>query len=71
MTPRQATDVAAAFLIGALFGVGATLLLRADEEDDVEQLLRQLRQLRRVSLHPEPPDHGLRAALHAAKARRR
>jgi hypothetical protein len=69
MTTRQTTDIATAFLIGALFGVGATLLLRAHEEDEMDELMRRLRQVRRISLREEPPGRPVDRAVSAIKER--
>lgn len=69
MTNRQSTDIAAAFLIGALFGIGATLLLRAHEEDELDLLMRKLRQVRRISLREQPPAKAVSRAVAAVKER--
>jgi vacuolar-type H+-ATPase subunit H len=46
--PRQDTvDFVTAFAIGAVLGVGATLLLRGDVETQTERLLREMRPLRK------------------------
>ena len=71
MTHRPTTDIAAAFLIGAVFGIGATLLMRAREEDEVEQLMRKLRQVRKISLRDEPPGRVVGRAASAIKERLR
>jgi hypothetical protein len=41
------TDIVAAFLIGAALGIGATLLLREDDEGDIARIVHQLRKRRR------------------------
>jgi hypothetical protein len=59
----------AAFVIGALFGIGATLLLRANEADDRRELMRQLRAVKRISLRKNRPEAPVRAALRAVRER--
>jgi hypothetical protein len=71
MTRQQTADIAAAFVIGALFGIGAALLIRAGEDDELAALLSKLRQMRRISLRDAPPDRGLRGTLAAVKERLR
>lgn len=41
---RELLDMAYAFAIGALVGVGAVLLLREDRDDRAGRVIRQLRQ---------------------------
>jgi hypothetical protein len=71
MTSRQTSDIAAAFLIGAVFGIGATLLMRAREEDEMDQLMRKLRQVRKISLRDKPPGRVIGRAASAIKERLR
>jgi hypothetical protein len=42
----ETTDIVAAFLIGAALGIGATFLLRGDDEGEVVRALRKLRKQR-------------------------
>jgi hypothetical protein len=41
------TDIMAAFLIGAALGIGATLLLRDDDDGEIARIVSQLRKRRR------------------------
>ncbi len=43
---QTTTDIAAAFLIGAALGIGATLLMRLDLDDERKELLRIVRHVR-------------------------
>ena len=47
MTDRDNTDVWTAVAIGAVVGIGATLLLRAQQEDDTHEIIKRLRPLKR------------------------
>ncbi|HUF49446.1 MAG TPA: hypothetical protein VMN60_01350 [Longimicrobiales bacterium] len=47
MTERDNTDVWTAVAIGAVVGIGATLLLRAQQHDDTHEIIKRLRPLRR------------------------
>lgn len=43
MARDETTDIVAAFLIGAALGLGATLLLRDDDETEIARILAALR----------------------------
>lgn len=45
MARDETTDIVAAFLIGAALGIGATLLLKDDDETDVERIVRRVRSM--------------------------
>lgn len=45
MARDDSTDMFAAFLIGAALGIGATLLLKEDDETDIQRLVRRVRKL--------------------------
>ena len=47
MARQDTVDFVTAFAIGAVLGVGATLLLRGDNRSDAEKLIRELEPLRR------------------------
>lgn len=47
MTDRDNTDVWTAVAIGTVVGIGATLLMRAQQEDDTHELIKRLRPLKR------------------------
>jgi gas vesicle protein len=47
MGNQDTTDFLTAFAIGAVLGIGATLLLRPDSESEAERILRQIRPLRK------------------------
>jgi vacuolar-type H+-ATPase subunit H len=47
MRDRDNTDVWTAVAIGAILGVGATLLVRAHQEDDAHEIIRRLRPVAR------------------------
>ncbi|HEX6307934.1 MAG TPA: hypothetical protein VFZ69_07090 [Longimicrobiales bacterium] len=47
MRDRDNTDVWTAVAIGAIVGVGATLLMRAQQEDDTYEILKRLRPVTR------------------------
>ena len=47
MNERENTDVWAAVAIGAIVGIGATLLVRARQEDDTHELIKRLRPVTR------------------------
>ena len=43
MNERDNTDVWAAVAIGAIVGIGATLLVRARQEDDAHEIIKRIR----------------------------
>ncbi|HSJ08593.1 MAG TPA: hypothetical protein VK928_01740 [Longimicrobiales bacterium] len=43
MSKRDNTDVWTAVVIGAVVGIGATLLVRAQQEDEVHAIMKKLR----------------------------
>lgn len=47
MGKQDTTDFLTAFAIGAVLGIGATLLLRPEQESEAERILRQIRPLRK------------------------
>lgn len=47
MRDHDNTDVWTAVAIGAILGVGATLLVRAQQEDDTHEIIRRLRPVTR------------------------
>src|SRR5687768_8145700 len=47
MTERDNTDMWTALAIGAVVGIGATLLLRAQQHDDTHDLIKRLRPMQR------------------------
>lgn len=47
MAKQDTMDFVAAFAIGAVLGVGATLLLRGGNESDAQRLIRELAPLRK------------------------
>jgi hypothetical protein len=46
MSERDNTDVWTAVVIGAVVGIGTALIVRARQEDDVHDIVRQLRRIR-------------------------
>lgn len=46
MSERDNTDVWTAVVIGAVVGIGTALIVRARQEDDAHDIVRQLRRLR-------------------------
>jgi vacuolar-type H+-ATPase subunit H len=50
MAKQETVDFVAAFAIGALLGVGATLLLRSGGESEVERVMREIRPLRKKAV---------------------
>jgi hypothetical protein len=47
MKDRDTTDVWTAVAIGAVIGIGAALIVRAQQEDDTHEIIKRLRPLRR------------------------
>ena len=47
MTDRDNNDVWTALAIGAVVGIGATLLMRAQQDDDTHELIKRLRPMKR------------------------
>jgi len=66
---RTTTDMTAAFLIGAVFGIGATLLLRLDPEDDKKEIVRLIRRMRRSRGRRGRPVRRLSSFLEDARDR--
>lgn len=50
MAKQETMDFVTAFAIGAVLGVGATLLLRSGSETEVERVLREIKPLRKQAV---------------------
>lgn len=71
MAKQETVDFVTAFAIGALLGVGATLLLRSGAETEVERVIREIEPLRKKAVkRVRKVRKGLASRVHAVDATR-